>query len=128
MHMHIEKKFLLIKNTAITFMVVSVIGCAFGHYGQANTGYFDIVIPQIENGATKLEIIKSFGVPNSSVSFNDTDYWRYRNVSGWFMFLGGVTKEKDLVIEFKADKAISSYILDKGKSMGILMLQGAVSN
>lgn len=112
----------------VLFMAASISGCAFGSYGKANVGSFDINIPSGLNGQNKSAIVKTLGVPDSNVMAGGTEYWRYRNKGGYFILLYGSTKEKDLVLEFKGDKVTSSYLVDKGSSVGIFAPQGAVSN
>ncbi len=103
-------------------------GCAFGKHGQANSGYFGVELPPIPPGMNKTEVIRTLGVPDSSVSFGGNEYWRYRNVSGWFLLFVGSTNEKDLIIEFSENKVRTSYLTEKGSSFGIFMIQGAVAN
>ncbi len=113
---------------ALFFMGVSVLGCAFGSFGKANVTYFDINVPSGINGQNRSGILKTLGVPDVVANVGGTEYWGYKNKSGFFILLYGNTKEKDLVLEFKGDKVTTSYLVDKGSSMGILAPQGAVAN
>jgi hypothetical protein len=115
---------------ALFFMTFSVLGCVgLGKYGKADTNYFaNIKEPTGLKGQTKKEIIKTLGVPDSTVIVAGIDYWRFRSMSGFYVVAFGRTQEKDLILEFKGDKVKTSYLVDKGFSMGILGGQGAMSN
>lgn len=110
------------------FLAASVFGCGFGKYGKADMTYQEIKAPSGLKNKSKANVIKTLGVPDSSVTGGGIEYWRYVNKSGFFVCVYGVTQEKDLVLELKGDKVTSSYLVDKGSSTGILAFQGAVAN
>ncbi len=110
------------------FVAVSITGCAFGNFGKANVTYTDINVPSGLNGQSKASIITTLGVPDCVANTGITEYWAYKNKSGFFVVLFGKTQAKDLVLEIKKGKVTSSYLVDKGSSMGIFAPQGAVAN
>ncbi|MBI4837920.1 MAG: hypothetical protein HY806_02005 [Nitrospirae bacterium] len=109
-------------------LVLVVSGCAFGNFGKTVQGGYGIDEPSGIIGNDKSSVLTTLGVPDSMIIVNDTEYWAYRNKSGWFVMLVGVTKEKDLVIEFKGNKVVSANLVAKGTSIGILAAQGTVAN
>lgn len=113
---------------ALLFMGASMLGCAFGSFGKANVSHSEINVPSGLNGQSKSAILKTLGVPDSIANAGETEYWGYKNKSGFFVLLYGRTQEKDLVLEFKGDKVTSSYLVDKGSSTGIFATQGSVAN
>ena len=119
----------LIKLCSILLMVaVSQMGCAIGYYGKADFRTFQINVPTGLVGKDKSAIINALGVPDSTANAGETEYWRYKNKSGFFAVLYGKTQEKDLVLEFKEDKVTSNYLMDKGSSISILTVQGPIAN
>ncbi|MFZ5562783.1 MAG: hypothetical protein ACOZBW_01940, partial [Thermodesulfobacteriota bacterium] len=85
-------------------------------------------LPAGLEGKTKAEIIQTMGVPDSVVTVDGTDYWRYGNKKGYYVLLFGKTHEKDIVLTFASDIVTSSTLVDKGSSLGILATQGSVGN
>jgi hypothetical protein len=79
-------------------------------------------------GLSKTDVIKTLGVPNCTARSADVEYWGYDNKCGFFVLLFGKTQEKDLVLELKDGKVSSTYLVDKGSSIGIFAYQGAVGN
>ena len=67
------------------FVTIWVSGCAFGSYGKADVGSFDIHVPSGLIGQSKMDVVKQLGVPNSNINVNGTDYWRYNNKGGFFI-------------------------------------------
>lgn len=124
----------MIKTKQVGFWVVGLLlvlvvsGCAFGDFGRTANGGFGIDEPTGIIGQNKSSVLTTLGVPGSVVVANDTEYWGYRNKAGWFVLVGGVTREKDIVVEFKGNKAVAAYLVDQGKSFGIFTAQGTVAN
>lgn len=112
----------------VLFMGVVISGCAFGNFGKANICHTDINVPSGLNGQNKSAIIKTLGIPDSIANAGGTEYWGYKNKGGFFVVLFGKTVEKDLVLEFNEGRVTSSYLVDKGSSIGIFTGQGAVAN
>jgi hypothetical protein len=110
------------------FTAITISGCAFGTFGKANLSYSDVNIPSGLMGLGKADVIKTLGVPSSVARSGDTEYWGYNNKCGFFVLLFGKTIEKDLVLELKDGKVGSTYLVDKGSSIGILAGQGSVGN
>ncbi len=107
---------------------LAVSGCAFGKFGKANVTYSDVSVPSGLNGQSKANTLKMLGVPDSVAKAGSMEYWGYVNKGGFFVLLFGKTIQKDLVLEFRGDTVSSSYLVDKGSSMGIFAPQGAVAN
>ncbi|MDY6905936.1 MAG: hypothetical protein SWH61_14765 [Thermodesulfobacteriota bacterium] len=108
-------------------IAVLVSGCAFGKFGYAN--FEDgINIPPGLEGQNKGEIIQMIGVPDSVVTFEGVDYWRYANKKGVYVLLFGKTRAKDMVLVFENNTVTSSRLVDRGSSIGIFAAQGAVAN
>ena len=122
------KRTLLLACILALFTAITISGCAFGTFGKANLSYSDINIPSGLMGLSKSDVIKTLGVPSSVAQSGNVEYWGYDNKCGFFVILFGKTIEKDLVLEFKDGKVGSTYLVDKGSSIGILTAQGAVGN
>jgi outer membrane protein assembly factor BamE (lipoprotein component of BamABCDE complex) len=105
----------------------SFTGCAFGNFGKADMTYSKVNVPEGLVGKDKEQILKKMGIPDSVTSVGGTEYWDYNNKCGYFILLFGKTIEKDLILDFKDGKVASSYLVDKGASMGLLSSQGAVA-
>lgn len=111
-------------STALLLVATSQMGCALGDFGRANTTAFDINVPSGLLGQNKEAIMRTLGVPDNTVTAGGVEYWGYRNHNGWavqFSYLTfGKAKAKDLVLEFAGGKVRSSYLIDKGSSLGII--------
>jgi hypothetical protein len=123
-----KKRIVFLVSIVCLLAAVALTGCAFGNFGKANMSYSDINIPSGLMGQGKADVIKTLGVPNSVARSGDIEYWGYNNKCGFFVLLYGKTIEKDLVLELKDGKVSSSYLVDKGSSIGIFAGQGAVAN
>jgi hypothetical protein len=123
-----KKRIVFLACLFCLFTAVALTGCAFGNFGKATMSYSDINIPSGLTGQGKADIIKTLGVPSSVARSGDTEYWGYNNKCGFYVLLFGKTIEKDLVLELKDGKVSSSYLVDKGSSIGIFAGQGAVAN
>jgi hypothetical protein len=122
------KNICIIVSILCLFLTGAVSGCAFGNFGKANMSYSDITVPAGLTGQSKADVIKALGVPNSVARSGDIEYWGYSNKCGYFVLLFGKTIEKDLVLEVKGGTVTSTYLVDKGSSLGIFATQGSVSN
>ncbi|HHO75212.1 MAG TPA: hypothetical protein ENN05_02145 [Deltaproteobacteria bacterium] len=113
--------------TIILFLAAAFSGCAFGNFGKANMSYSDINVPSGLVGVSKADVIKTMGVPNSVAVSGKTEYWGFNNQAGFYVILFGKTIEKDVVLEIVNGKVASSYLVDKGSSIGIFTGQGAIA-
>ncbi len=120
-------KTLITRCLLILLPVAALSGCAFGKFGKADMTYSKIYVPAGLMGQGKAEVIKLMGVPDSVAQAGEVEYWGYTNMTGYFVLLFGKTVAEDVVLEFKDGKVISSYLADKGSSLGILISQGAVA-
>jgi hypothetical protein len=111
----------------IFFGAVCFSGCAFGKFGKANSDYFNVNVPSGLSGQNKASVLKTLGVPNTTMVEGGTDYWVYNNKNGFFIALYGKTTASDLVLEFKNDQVANAYLVDKGSSVGIFAAPGSVA-
>jgi hypothetical protein len=108
---------------ALVFTAALLSGCfGLGMYGKADMKHFkEIKEPAELKGKSKKDIIKTMGVPDSHVTVGKTEYWRFKNVSGFYVVVFGKAHVKDLILEFRGgNKVTSSYLVDKGNSIGVL--------
>lgn len=115
-----------------SIFVVFQVSCGFGKYGKAEVDSFNINVPSGLNGQSKTNIVKMLGAPHSTVSAGGTEYWKYENHNGWYVYLFyvsfGSTETKDLILELRNDKVETAYLLNKGSSIGILTAPSSVAN
>jgi hypothetical protein len=107
-------------------------GCATANYGKSNVTAFDITMPSDLVGQDKESIMKTLGDPDFVTTDKNTEYWGYKNHNGWYFYLlyisGGKTDARDLIVEFSNGKAKTTYLIDKGSSIGILAAPLSVAN
>jgi hypothetical protein len=113
-------------------MVISQLGCAWGKFGKADGGVFDINKPSGLKGQSKSSIMEILGDPELVLVEKKTEYWGYRNHNGWYFaayFANfGMTEAKDLILEFHDEKVKTAYLIHKGFSFGIITPPMAVAN
>ncbi len=117
--------------SALLLLVVSQIGCAMGEFGKANVDAFNINVPSGLIGQNKSAITRILGNPSYVLTEGGTEYWGYRNHNGWYLWVYvsfGMTEAKDLILEFQGDQVKTTYLIDKGSSIGILTAPLAVAN
>lgn len=110
---------------SLVLVGIFISGCAYGNFGKIDLSKG---VPSGLNGQSKSDIIKTLGVPDSSVNTGSAEYWRFCNKKGKFIILFGETTEKDLILKFEGNNVTSSSIVDKGSSIGIFTTQGSVAN
>ena len=110
---------------SLVLVGISISGCAYGNFGKIDLSKG---VPSGLNGQSKSDIIKTLGVPDSAVNAGAAEYWRFCNKKGVFILLFGTTTEKDLILKFEGNNVTSSYLIDKGSSIGIFATQGSVAN
>ena len=110
---------------SLVLVGIFISGCAYGNFGKIDLSKG---VPSGLNGQSKSDIIKTLGVPDSSVNTGSAEYWRFCNKKGKFIILFGETTEKDLILKFEGNNVTSSYVVDKGSSIGIFTTQGSVAN
>lgn len=112
--------FLLAASFAIT-------GCAFGNFGNADMTYSKMDVPEGLNGQDKEQVLRTMGIPDSVTRVRETEYWDYNNKCGYFVLLFGRTIEKDLILELEDGRVSQAFLVDKGRSTGLIASQGAVA-
>jgi outer membrane protein assembly factor BamE (lipoprotein component of BamABCDE complex) len=107
-------------------------GCATANYGKSNVTTFDITMPSDLVGQDKESIMKTLGDPDFVTTDQNIEYWGYKNHNGWYFNLyyisGGKTDARDLIVEFSSGKVKTTYLIDKGSSIGIFAAPQAVAN
>jgi hypothetical protein len=123
MHM---KRSLIGLCVALALASSALSGCAFGNFGKADMTYSKMNVPDGLRDRNKEQILSKMGVPDSVTRVGETEYWDYNNKCGYYVLLFGKTIEKDLILEIREGKVASSYLVDKGNSMGLLSSQGGL--
>jgi hypothetical protein len=121
------KSFLTAVCLILLIAASTLSGCAFGNFGKADMTFSKMNVPMGLTGQDKEQVLKKMGVPDSVTRVGEKEYWDYNNKCGYFVLLFGKTIEKDLILDFKDGKVSSSFLVDKGRSMGLFSSQGAVS-
>ncbi len=112
-------------------------GCSFGKYGAGELSYFESKRPDDLKNRTKPEIVSRLGVPERVALEGDREYWWYSKRGGWGGYIPpipmfgtflGITKSKNLVLEFQGDRVASYYLWRDGFSFAICNMPGAVAN
>ncbi len=111
--------------------------CGLGKYGAGELSYFESKRPDGLKNKTKPEIVSRLGVPERVALEGDREYWWYSKRGGWGGYIPpiplfgtflGITKSKNLVLEFQGDRVASYYLLRDGFSFAICNMPGAVAN
>lgn len=107
-------------------------GCAIAEFGKARVDPFKIDMPSGLVGQDKGSIMKTLGNPDYVLNDANIEYWGYRNHNGWYVypiyFSFGKIEAKDLILEFANNKVKSSYMIEKGSSIGIFAAPMSVTN
>jgi outer membrane protein assembly factor BamE (lipoprotein component of BamABCDE complex) len=102
-------------------------GCASTRFGRDLSPEDAIALTEGLTGKNKEQVLTQLGVPDSVTRDGETEYWDYNNKCGFYLLLFGQTLEKDLVLDFKGGRVASSFLVDKGGTVGVLSSQGAVT-
>jgi hypothetical protein len=76
----------------------------------------DVQNTEVFENKAKSEIIRQFGLPDSSFTNEDgIEYWRYKSYRHRYFILWGRKKEKILILKFKNNKLSSAYLAEGGE-------------
>ena len=118
----------------LSVLLLFQMGCTVGKTGRPDVNGFDWNSTSGLKGQNKQALIQTFGSPDSVVYDGETEYWMYRNDSGWnvglpyFYSLIGATRSRDLVMKFQDEKVTDTYSIENGRSIGILRKPLDVAN
>jgi hypothetical protein len=120
------KRFIL-SLCVFVFAAFTLSGCAIGNFGKASMSSMKMDVPPGLSGKDKEQVLRQLGVPDAVTMNGPTEYWSFHNTCGYYVLLFGKTLDKDLVLDFRDGRVASSFLVDKGQTMGLLSSQSALT-
>jgi hypothetical protein len=105
-------------SLALLVMLIST-GCAFTNMGPPALKKEN---EAIQKDLTAVQAVEQYGVPDLIYNDNGRTYWVYRHHKGYFINLlyvsGGVTRNKDIQLEFEDGKLVWISYYPSGSAAG----------